>query len=197
MRKTLFAIMATLIMLASTGISTKASGTMANPEPPLLPQNPQEDILYRLPDCDPLKATLNQPCYIEIFSNKEDINLPQSQKGEITPAMTTRCGVNVSNHQGTLLAKLWQDIRVAWEKGEDYWWRPIVYWTSRGTWTINWTYTWNPLTGPYFAGSTEYTTSNNTDGRLRLLGVPYGWHRASTRLWTYIDPYRWDCNGSY
>jgi hypothetical protein len=74
MRKVIFAVIAALIMLTSTGISAEASGTMPNPEPPILPKNPQEGILYRLPDCDPLTASPNQPCYIEIFSNKEDIS---------------------------------------------------------------------------------------------------------------------------
>lgn len=194
MRRLLFAIMAALILLTSTGISAEASGTMPIPEPPLLPKNPKEGILYRLPDCDPLTASPNQPCYIEIFSNREDISSPQPQKGSTTSPITTRCGVNVSNMYGTLLAKLWQDVRVAWEERGTYWY-PIIYWTSRGTWTKNGTYTWNPLTGPYIAAGAY--RSYNTDGTIRLLGIAFGYHRARTQLYQTPSPPYWNCNGSY
>lgn len=196
MRKVIFAIIAALIMLTSTGISAGASGTMPSPEPPMLPKNPEEGVLYRLPDCDPLTASPNQPCFIEIFSNKEDISLPQSQKGTMTSPITTRCGVNVTNMSGTLLAKLWQEVRVAWEQIGSYYF-PRIYWTSRGTWTKNWTYTWNPLTGPYLGGGSTQMIAYQTDGTIRLLGIAFGYHRARTQLWEYTSPYRWDCNGSY
>jgi hypothetical protein len=193
MRKLLISLLAIFIISASTGVSAEASGIPSETEPPVLPKEPQEGILYRLPECDPLKASSDQPCYVEFYCDAEEEALSLlSQPTTITSSWTTTCGVSIKNNVGTTVARLWQDINVTWEQMGS-WYHPRINWKRRGTWTKDWRYNWISLNGPYYSGGTTQSVRYNTDGTLDYLGLwTTGWSVRS-EFWSTQNPPHWSC----
>ncbi|MDZ7844630.1 MAG: hypothetical protein U5K99_07510 [Anaerolineales bacterium] len=195
MRKArIFALLVIFIGLLGPAATTTLAQETQGGDTPVFPENPQEGILYRLPECDPDTASIDQPCYVILFSHiDQDISSDQAKLENTKSSWTITCGVNVKNAAQTLVAKLWQDINASWNQSGS-WYFPSVNWKSRGTWTKDWRYTWSGLSGPYYDGGGTQSKIYSTSGTLKYLGINWSGWKVSTTLWNTTSPPSWSCN---
>jgi len=195
MRKArIFSLLVILIGLIGPAATTTLAREAQEVGPPVLPENPKEGILYRLPECDPDTASINQPCYVMLFSNiDQDFSSDQVKLENAKSSWTITCGVNIKNSVQTLVGKLWQDINASWNQSGS-WYFPSVNWKSRGTWTKDWRYSWTNLSGPYYDGGGTQSKQYETVGTLKYLGLNWSRWEVSTTLWNTPSPPTWNCN---
>lgn len=151
------------------------------------------DQLYRLEKC--LQSGDGYaPCYTSV--TKGLVSGGVSPLGSTT-TQTQRCTRNMYDSFGTLVMQLWEDVNVTWWWSSyfNYYSAVTINWASRGTWTLDWRYTWGNLSGPSPSSGTYNGQFNVvTSGTAYYLGL--SWVNTSVTqtnrpLATYID---WGCS---